>query len=66
MDVIGTGVSHDSEHIIVSDGSSTLMFWDPENPGRTVKTLKVTGVVGGRPVRVEHGDCFVSSSGAAA
>ena len=26
----GWGITHDGEHLIMSDGSSTLYFWDPE------------------------------------
>jgi uncharacterized repeat protein (TIGR01451 family) len=35
----GWGITHDGEHLIMSDGTSTLYFWDPE-------TLEQVGQVG--------------------
>ena len=43
----GWGMTHDGKSLIVSDGSSTLYFWDPKTL-REVKQLPVTD--GGRPV----------------
>lgn len=43
----GWGMTHDGKALIVSDGSSTLYYWDPETL-REVKRLSVTD--GGKPV----------------
>ncbi len=43
----GWGMTHDGKSLIVSDGSSTLYYWDPQTL-REVKRLTVTD--GGKPV----------------
>jgi glutamine cyclotransferase len=43
----GWGMTHDGKSLIVSDGSSTLYYWDPQTL-REVKRLTVTE--GGKPV----------------
>jgi glutamine cyclotransferase len=43
----GWGMTHDGTHLIVSDGSATLYYWDPKTL-REVKRMPVTD--GGKPV----------------
>jgi glutaminyl-peptide cyclotransferase len=45
----GWGLTHDDQHLIMSDGSSTLKFIDPSN-FQTVRTLKVQD--GDRPIEM--------------
>ena len=44
----GWALTHNTEHLIMSDGTDTLRFLDPKNPGTAKKKLKVTN--GGQPV----------------
>eukprot|EP00750_Incisomonas_marina_P026165 INCI5878.1.p2 GENE.INCI5878.1~~INCI5878.1.p2 ORF type:complete len:486 (-),score=133.07 INCI5878.1:2240-3607(-) len=46
----GWGMTHDRNHLIVSDGSNVLAFWDPNNPGKIIKTLVVSGTIAGQKV----------------
>lgn len=43
----GWGMTHDGEHLIVSDGSPELAFWDPET---LLETRRLTVRDGGEPV----------------
>lgn len=43
----GWGMTHDGEHLIVSDGSPELYFWDPDT---LAETRRLTVTDGGRPV----------------
>ena len=45
-------MTHDKEHLLVSDGSDKIAFWDPAHPGHAVRTLTVTGHLDGRKVRL--------------
>ncbi len=44
----GWALTHNDTHLIMSDGTSTLRFLDPKNPGKPVKTIRVTNM--GQPV----------------
>ena len=44
----GWALTHNDTHLIMSDGTSTLRFLDPKNPGKAVKTIRVTNM--GQPV----------------
>ena len=47
---LAIGMTHDRNHLIVSDGSNVLAFWDPNNPGKIIKTLVVSGTIAGQKV----------------
>ncbi|WP_395145298.1 glutaminyl-peptide cyclotransferase [Armatimonas sp.] len=44
----GWALTHNTEHLIMSDGTATLRFLDPKNPGTVKKRIQVTNA--GQPV----------------
>lgn len=38
----GWALTHNDTHLIMSDGTATIRFFDPKAPGKNVKTIRVT------------------------
>lgn len=38
----GWALTHNDTHLIMSDGTATLRFLDPQNPNKTLRTIRVT------------------------